>query len=131
MTKRQSVLDAVSVLVGAGAVLVPTHARWNVVEPLSRFVWIAVAVIAPIVAVVSVLSRRQIRWTVASVLLGVSGGVLIDALPDSQRNLFPLEILFWSVYLAPALALGAGGAFVIRRRRAAVQPSGSSGWRSA
>ena len=115
MTK-ETLIAAMGVIAGAGYVLVSSHVMW-MYQPTPRLVLLAFPLFVPVIVVLSTLSRRQVRWTIAFLLIGVIGGVFIDAVADPKpRNLFPLEMVAWCVIVAPALAVGAAGASFLRRQ---------------
>ena len=41
------------------------------------------------------------------VLIGVIVGIMVDVVLDTKvdRNIFPIEIIFWCIFLAPALVV--------------------------
>src|SRR5947209_4052014 len=100
MTK-ETIVAAVGVIAGAGYVLVSSHVIW-MHQPISRLVLLSPPVLVPVVLVLSALSRRQVRWTIACLLIGIIGGVLVDVIADPKpRNLFPLEMVAWCAVVAP------------------------------
>jgi lipopolysaccharide export LptBFGC system permease protein LptF len=120
MTK-EIIIEAVGVIAGAGYVLVSSHVTW-MHQPTSRLVLLAFAVFVPMVITLSKLSHRQVRWTIAFLLIGIIGGVLVDVVADPKpRNLFPLDMVAWCAVIAPALAVGATGAYLLRRKRVTAQ----------
>jgi hypothetical protein len=64
------------------------------------------------------------KWRSGFVVLvmfiaGVATGVLVDvALDSGERNLFPIEVIWWWVLLGPACALGAIVATKFRSNKA-------------
>jgi hypothetical protein len=119
---RETIIAALGVVAGAGYVLVSSDVTWMQHQPLSRLVLLAFPVFVPVVIVLAMLSRRQVRWTIAFSLIGIIVGVVLDVIADPKpRNLFPLEMVAWGAIIAPALAAGATGAYLLRRKRAAAR----------
>jgi hypothetical protein len=112
---KETIIATVGVLAGVGYVFASSHVAW-MHQPTSRLVWLAFPALVPVVIALSMLSRRQVRWMIGFLLIGIIGGVLVDVVADPKpRNLFPLEMVVWCAVVAPALAVGAAGAYLLRR----------------
>jgi hypothetical protein len=69
---------------------------------------LAFGVLLLAVAALAGLSERGSKISIPFFVVGTAIGVLRDALTDTKndRNLFPIEIVFWSALFAVAMAFG-------------------------
>ena len=80
---------------------------------------LSVVVLGPVTVALVVCAGKG-SWTTVPLLvfIGVVSGLMIDVVLDTKtdRNLFPLEIVFWSVFVTPILvASSALGKFLKNR----------------
>lgn len=86
-------------------------------EPI-RHVLLAFIVLFPVTLALAAFSERESWFVALFVLVGIGIGVMIDAFSDKvDRNLFPIEIMWWSVLLAPAIIAGTTLGWWMRKNR--------------
>jgi hypothetical protein len=75
---------------------------------LSGIFVLTFVVLGPITFVLVVCSGKGSLISVPLfVLIGVIVGIMVDVVLDTKvdRNIFPIEIIFWCIFLAPALVV--------------------------
>jgi len=86
-------------------------------EPLHH-VLLAFTVLFPVTLALAAFSERESWFIALFVLVGIGIGVIVDAFSDKvDRNLFPIEIIWWSVLFAPAVIAGTMLGWLIRKNR--------------
>jgi hypothetical protein len=77
------------------------------------------AVLGPVALALVACSAGRLSWVSVPplMLLGIFIGLVIDLAlhPNPDRNLFPLEVVFMSVFLAPAVVTGSVIGWFVKR----------------
>src|SRR5690349_5193200 len=110
----RAVPNVLLVMAGTGYGLLAS--RMLAHEPLRWVAAWALLALTPVVVIVGVWSRSPIRLLAFLMQLGLWLGVVIDVLRDTkERNLFPLEMVLWSVLVMPSLLVGVAILWTLRR----------------
>ena len=111
---RSAIIRGIAALAGTAFVVSTTISIGDeqfIIRDL--FFW-GVYFMLPISLLLSLLDRGNEFFVGLFILAGISIGVLIDvAMDGTERNLFPLEIMFWYVLIGPTVLLGSGIAWLI------------------
>jgi hypothetical protein len=113
---KTSLASVAAVIVGAIYVTLCYRVPWLIdLRPLYHFA-LSLVVLLPI-SLALVATARGPAWIVPLfVAVGISIGVITDvALDKNDRNIFPIEILIWNGFLAPAVLGGAAIGESIRK----------------
>lgn len=68
--------------------------------------------------VLTFLAKREVMAVVLFELVGVAMGTIVDAFSDDKdRNMFPIEIVWWWVLFSPAVLAGSVAGWFAQRMR--------------
>ena len=106
------------VIVGALYVTLCYRVPWLIhLRPLYHF-GLSFAMLLPISLALVATAQGKVWLIPLFVAVGISIGVIADvSLDENDRNIFPIEIVFWSAFLAPGVLVGAAVGESIRKPR--------------